>query len=119
MRDGAGRNRLDERRGRRRPDVAGLAECAHEGGEVASNVAVNTLGKILNFFGNVQEKKIPQIIHKALQEANDDIIEMRKRYVELSNMGTTVVLAIFFNELVYYSHLGDSRAYLYNNKGMA
>lgn len=90
----------------------------HEGGEVASNIAVNTLGKILNFFGNVQEKKIPQIIHKALQEANDDIIEMRKRYVELSNMGTTVVLAIFFNELVYYSHLGDSRAYLFNNKGM-
>ena len=90
----------------------------HEGGEVASNIAVNTLGKILNFFGNVQEKKIPQIIHKALQEANDDIIEMRKRYVELSNMGTTVVLAIFFNDLVYYSHLGDSRAYLYDNKGM-
>lgn len=90
----------------------------HEGGEVASNIAVNTLGKILNFFGNVQEKKIPQIIHKALQEANDDIIEMRKRNIELSNMGTTVVLAIFFNELVYYSHLGDSRAYLFNNKGM-
>lgn len=91
----------------------------HEGGEVASNIAVNTLGEIFsNFFGNGQEKKIPQIIHKALQEANDDIIEMRKRNIESSNMGTTVVLAIFFNELVYYSHLGDSRAYLYDNKGM-
>jgi PPM family protein phosphatase len=91
----------------------------HEGGEVASNIAVNTLGKIFsNFFGNGQEKKIPQIIYKALQEANDNIIEMRKRNIELFNMGTTVVLAIFFNELVYYSHLGDSRAYLYDNKGM-
>ena len=91
----------------------------HEGGEVASDIAVNTLGKIFsNFFGSGQEKKIPQIIHKALQEANDAITEMRKKNIELFNMGTTVVLSIFFNELVYYSHLGDSRAYLYNNKGM-
>jgi len=91
----------------------------HEGGEVASNIAVNTLGKIFSiFFGNGPEKKIPQIIHKALQEANDAITEMRKKNIELFNMGTTVVLSIFFNELVYYSHLGDSRAYLYNNKGM-
>jgi protein phosphatase len=90
----------------------------HEGGEVASNIAVNTLGKTLsNFLENGQEKMIPQIVYKALQQANDEINVVRKRHVELSHMGTTVVLSIFINKLLYYSHLGDSRAYLYNKKG--
>ncbi|MGB8574667.1 MAG: SpoIIE family protein phosphatase, partial [Nitrososphaeraceae archaeon] len=30
--------------------------------------------------------------------------------------GTTVVLSVFFDDIAYYSHLGDSRAYLYNKE---
>jgi PPM family protein phosphatase len=90
----------------------------HDGGEVASSIAVNTLGRFFSkYLGNGEQKLIPQIIHKALQEANDDIIVLRRRRIKLSNMGTTVVVSIFFNDLVYYTHLGDSRAYLYNDKG--
>jgi PPM family protein phosphatase len=90
----------------------------HDGGEIASSTAVNSLGKFFTkYLGNGQEKMIPQIIHRALQEANDDIIVLRKKRIELSNMGTTVVVSIFFNDLVYYAHLGDSRAYLYDTKG--
>jgi serine/threonine protein phosphatase PrpC len=90
----------------------------HKGGEIASNIAVNTLGKILpNFLKNSQEKDIQDIVHKALQEANDEIILMRSRDIELTNMATTVVLSIFFNDILYYSHLGDSRAYLYKKDG--
>lgn len=90
----------------------------HEGGEIASNIGVNTLGKILlNFLENSQAKGVQNSIRKALQEANEEIILMRNRYIELANMGTTVVLSIFLNDNLYYSHLGDSRAYLYKKEG--
>jgi protein phosphatase len=32
------------------------------------------------------------------------------------NMGTTVVLLVFFDDIAYYSHLGDSRAYHYSKE---
>ncbi|HEY6950545.1 MAG TPA: Stp1/IreP family PP2C-type Ser/Thr phosphatase [Nitrososphaeraceae archaeon] len=90
----------------------------NEGGEVASSTAVNTLGKFFSkYLVKGEQEMIPLVIDKALQEANDDIIELRKKRSELSNMGTTVVVSIFFNDLVYYSHLGDSRAYLYRDTG--
>lgn len=90
----------------------------YKGGEIASNIAVNTLGKILSdSLQKKQEKDIQRIVHKALQKANDEIILMRRRHNELTNMATTVVLSIFFNDLLYYSHLGDSRAYLYKKEG--
>lgn len=90
----------------------------YNGGEIASNIAVNTLGKILSHsLQKKQEKDIQHIVHKALQKANDEIILMRRRHNELTNMATTVVLSIFFNDILYYSHLGDSRAYLYKKEG--
>lgn len=90
----------------------------HEGGEIASDIAVNTIGKIIStFLGNRQEKSIQHVVHEALQKANDEISLMKKRRIELTNMGTTIVLSIFLNDLHYYSHLGDSRIYLYNKKG--
>ncbi len=90
----------------------------YKGGEIASNIAVNTLGKILSHaLQKRQEKDIQHIVHKALQKANDEIILMRRRHNELTNMATTVVLSIFYNDILYYSHLGDSRAYLYKKEG--
>ena len=90
----------------------------YKGGEFASNIAVNTLGKILSdSLQKKQEKDIQHIVHKALQKANDEIILMRRRHNELTNMATTVVLSIFFNDILYYSHLGDRRAYLYKKEG--
>ncbi len=90
----------------------------YNGGEIASNIAVNTLGKILSHsLQKKQEKDIQHIVHEALQKANDEIILMKRRHNELTNMATTVVLSIFFNDVLYYSHLGDSRAYLYKKEG--
>ena len=89
----------------------------HEGGEIASEIAVKTVGKILStHLDNRQEKNIEHAVHDALQKANDQIIQMKKRYIELTSMGTTIVLSIFLNDLLYFTHLGDSRIYLYNKK---
>lgn len=89
----------------------------HDGGEIASNIVVQTLGKNLSISLQYrQEDDIEQIVNKALYEANEEIILLKKEHFELMNMGTTVVLSVFFDDIAYYSHLGDSRAYHYNKE---
>lgn len=89
----------------------------HNGGEIASSIAVNNLGNVLSQRLEVnKDRDIGSITQKALQETNKEIILRRKNQVELMNMGTTLVLSIFFNNIFYFSHLGDSRAYLYKKE---
>lgn len=89
----------------------------HDGGEIASNIVVQTLGKNLSIsLQHWKEDNIEHIVNKALYEANEDITLLKKEHFELMNMGTTVVLSVFFDDIAYYSHLGDSRAYLYNKE---
>jgi serine/threonine protein phosphatase PrpC len=89
----------------------------HDGGEIASNIVVQTLGKNLSIsLQHRQENDIEQIVNKALYEANEEIILSKKEHVELMHMGTTVVLLVFFDDIAYYSHLGDSRAYHYSKE---
>ncbi|MFZ0316374.1 MAG: Stp1/IreP family PP2C-type Ser/Thr phosphatase [Nitrososphaeraceae archaeon] len=89
----------------------------HDGGEIASNIVVETLGKNISLsLQHQQEDDIEHIVNKALYEANEEIILLKKEHIELTNMGTTVVLSVFFDDIAYYSHLGDSRAYLYNKE---
>lgn len=89
----------------------------HDGGEIASNIVVQTLGKNLSIsLQHRQENDIEQIMNKALYEANEEIMLLKKEHIELMNMGTTVVLLVFFDDIAYYSHLGDSRAYHYSKE---
>lgn len=86
----------------------------HEGGEIASNIAVNTVAKILSrSIIELQKKNVGEIIHNALHKANEEIILFRKNQINLMSMATTVVISIFLDDVVNCIHLGDSRAYLY------
>ncbi|HMG39626.1 MAG TPA: protein phosphatase 2C domain-containing protein [Nitrososphaeraceae archaeon] len=86
----------------------------HEGGEIASNIAVNTVAKILSSSViELQKKNVGQIVYNALHEANEEIILFRKNQINLMSMATTVVISIFLDDVVNCIHLGDSRAYLY------
>ena len=86
----------------------------HEGGEIASNIAVNTVAKILSrSIIELQKKNVGEIVHNALHKANEEIILFRKNQINLMSMATTVVISIFLDDVVYCIHLGDSRAYLY------
>lgn len=86
----------------------------YEGGEIASNIAVNTVAKILSrSIIELQKKNVGEIIHNALHKANEEIILFRKNQINLMSMATTVVISIFLDDVVNCIHLGDSRAYLY------
>ena len=89
----------------------------HYGGEIASNMAVQTLRKnISSLLQHRQELKIEHIVDTSIRKTNEELTRMKKENFELMNMGTTVVLSVFIDDLVYYSHLGDSRAYHYNKE---
>lgn len=86
----------------------------HTGGEVASNIAVNIVARILSSSIMIPQKKnLEDIIHNAMHSANDAIISSKKNHIELFDMATTIVISIFHDDVVSYIHLGDSRAYLF------
>mgnify|MGYP001144281541 CR=1 FL=1 len=88
----------------------------HQGGEIASNTAVNTIAKILSkSVRETQKKNVEEIVYTALHEANEEIILLRKNDINLMNMATTIVISLFVDDVVNYIHLGDSRIYLYKN----
>lgn len=86
----------------------------HQGGEIASNIAVNAIAKILSkFVRETRKKNIDEIVYTALHKANEEIILHRKNDLNLMNMATTIVISLFVDDVVNYIHLGDSRTYLY------
>src|SRR5829696_9415842 len=77
-----------------------------QAGEVASGLAVDTLGELPPNNGNVEEELI-----EAITEANRRIHEKAQDDRELAGMGTTLTTAFLHDGKVTLGHVGDSRAY--------
>jgi protein phosphatase len=81
----------------------------HKGGDIASRIAVET---IKNHFENLNSNyNILEEIRNSLVIANDLIIQKAKEDIELSDMGSTVVLVLIKEGLAYFASVGDSRIY--------
>ena len=60
----------------------------HDGGEIASNIVVETLGKNISLsLQHQQEDNIEHIVNKALYEANEEIILLKKEHIETNEYG--------------------------------
>jgi len=85
-----------------------------QAGEEASRMAIEIIPKeVAKRLGadGAEVKAIQSAIRDAVAEANQEILGSSGAVTEFSNMGTTVVLALFRNERVYVAGIGDSRAY--------
>jgi PPM family protein phosphatase len=87
-----------------------------EGG-LAANIIVETLPslitqKLQNFSGNFSEFPLQHI----LAELSDRLYQQTQHQPRLEGMGSTVVIALIRKFQVLISHLGDSRAYLWQHK---
>lgn len=101
------------------PGVAILADGmgGHNGGEVASSLAVALLqarlGGALTRIGVAATG--PAAMHRLLEtsvdEANSAIYKAGQLHSHLKGMGTTLVLAAFGSTRVVVGHVGDSRCY--------
>ena len=80
----------------------------HQGGSEASRLCVETLGDV---FRRSSEDAEP-LLREAIAEANDRIHRTAASNLDLSGMGTTVVLLLLDGDRAWVAHVGDSRAYL-------
>lgn len=86
----------------------------YKGGEIASNLAVNsTKNYIYNNFPNIEKEKeaIMKLIGSAIEYANLIVYEKSKEDSELQDMGTTLDVCIIYNNKAFIGHVGDSRIY--------
>lgn len=80
----------------------------HRGGEVASRMAVGTLGKLVR----ESEGEPPDRLIAAIERANAEIYKLAGKDRTLKGMGTTVVALLLCQKgASYVAHAGDSRLY--------
>jgi PPM family protein phosphatase len=85
-----------------------------QAGEEASRMAVEIIPRAINrrlASDETDGKAIQTVIREAVAEANQEILGSSGAVTEYSNMGTTVVLALFRGDKVFVAGIGDSRAY--------
>ncbi len=85
-----------------------------QAGEEASRMAIEIIPRaVVRRLPNdeVDPKLIQTAIRDAVAEANQEILGSSGTVTEYSNMGTTVVLALFRHDRAFIAGIGDSRAY--------
>ncbi len=93
----------------------------HEGGNIASNLAIATLQQRLQFVADhtLPPPELLQELEQAALEANDAIARRNdgEQRQERQRMGTTLVMAVGQNHELYITNVGDSRAYRITRTG--
>ncbi|MBD1846364.1 protein phosphatase 2C domain-containing protein [Cyanobacteria bacterium FACHB-63] len=87
----------------------------HEGGEVASNLAIQTIVQ----HTQTLTQNLEWGLEEAVLRANDAIAAKNdaERRQERQRMGTTVVMGLVRSHELYLTHVGDSRAYRITRRG--
>ncbi|MDR1002373.1 MAG: Stp1/IreP family PP2C-type Ser/Thr phosphatase [Oscillospiraceae bacterium] len=91
------------------------------GGEIASNTAVEKMRGILSAssVGGLSGNSIRNILSSAIAAANIAVFDKSRESESLSGMGSTVVAAIVRDRSVYIAYAGDSRAYVIGKNGIS
>ncbi|MFC6275047.1 Stp1/IreP family PP2C-type Ser/Thr phosphatase [Levilactobacillus tangyuanensis] len=84
----------------------------HQGGDVASAMAVSHLGHEFEQTEITSPETAGQWITTQITAENQSIIDKSNQFADLNGMGTTLVAAVYFTDEVVIANIGDSRAYL-------
>lgn len=106
---------LDTERGRLFAIADGMG--GHNAGEVASQMAIETM---LEVFNRECEDGLDAVkaIRETFEAASSEIDAKAKAESQLDGMGTTLTLAYWDQQVLYIGHIGDSRAYLIDTNGI-
>lgn len=90
----------------------------HNGGEIASSIAVTGIcDNLLQQQWDDESDEMQTLLKlgAAVEHANQLIRQEASMNADLSGMGTTVVTALFRESRVYMAHVGDSRIYRFRD----
>ncbi len=90
----------------------------HNGGEIASKMAVEIISNKLLEGQFKNESEISKAIKESIESANTNIYLESVKNEKLKGMGTTVTLAYIIGDKLYIGHVGDSRAYIIRDNEM-
>ena len=96
----------------------------HEGGEVASKLALQVLAReVLTSIAlpeiggrHAPEEEIAARLQEAALAANDNVYLTRQKWG--NDMGTTLTAVLIRDDRLFVAHVGDSRAYRWNANGL-
>jgi protein phosphatase len=81
----------------------------HEGGQIASRLAVETFTKA---YAGIPDPDPQKRLLKALDQAHRSIQQRARQNPRLNSMGTTCTALALIDSRLYFVHVGDSRLYL-------
>ena len=85
----------------------------HTGGEIASNIVVNKIGKRFEEIGRIGSKDDTiNWIKEIVGEANAKLYKYTSENPESAGMGTTLVLALYTKDFLLFGNIGDSSGYV-------
>lgn len=87
----------------------------HQGGDVASEMAVSHLGHFFEKTNFSDPQAGAQWLEAQVKEENQLILQRANQYSDLMGMGTTLVCGLFFEKQAVLANIGDSRGYLLRN----
>ena len=85
----------------------------HNGGDIASQMAIKTLPEYV--IKNLNMEPV-LLLTGSIKESNRTIKNFGENHSDLVGMGTTIVCFFFKGQNIYIGNVGDSRAYLINQK---
>jgi protein phosphatase len=95
----------------------------HQGGEVASNLAIDTIRRRIENVLDKPENRYPDSITIQIETSTcvaNDQISLRndsENRQERERMGTTMVMTLVYGHEAYIAHIGDSRVYRITRTG--
>jgi serine/threonine protein phosphatase PrpC len=92
----------------------------HAGGQYASTITVDTVGRALvRRLAHAEQKAGPDgainvaaVVEEAVREACAAVFDTARERPELTGMGSTVTAMLVYGDKAWFGHVGDSRAYL-------
>ena len=88
------------------------------GGEVASSICVEKVSEALKrgYRKHMTVNSVKNLLTTAVTAANAAVFKEAKADLTLKGMGTTIVAVVVLKNITVIAHVGDSRAYLLNDK---
>ena len=88
----------------------------HKAGEVASSVAVTTIGSRFQSLSSLGSKRDAITwLKEIIEEVNTTIIKYAEEHVNATGLGTTLVCAVLTKDYLIFANVGDSSGFVFKS----